>query len=89
MVQYLEQQQIQKPLFNSLLSQKEIKIIDKLIDTLFQTQGVDILVIMMTNKKLIGLRDPYGIRPLVPRKVKNSHVCIGNLCVRHCGCKIC
>ena len=47
------------------------KIIDKLIDALFQIQGGYSLV-LMTNKKLIGVRDPYGIRPLVIGKIKNS-----------------
>ena len=40
------------------------KITDKIIDALFQIQGGYALVIM-TNKKLIGIRDPFGIRPLV------------------------
>ena len=43
---------------------KRAKMIDKIVDTLFQIQGGYALV-MMTNKKLIGLRDPFGIRPLV------------------------
>ena len=34
---------------------------DKLIDSLFQIQGGYSLV-LMTNKKLIGVRDPFGIR---------------------------
>ena len=52
---------------------KRAKIIDKIIDTLFQIQGGYALVIM-TNKKLIGLKDPYGIRPLIIGKLNNSHV---------------
>ena len=40
------------------------KFIDKLIDVLFQIQGGYALV-LLTNKKLVGVRDPYGIRPLV------------------------
>ena len=43
---------------------KRAKMVDKIIDVLFQIQGGYSLV-MLTNKKLIGLRDPYGIRPLV------------------------
>ena len=39
------------------------KIVE-LIDALFQIQGGYSLVIM-TNKKMIGVRDPFGIRPLV------------------------
>ena len=29
---------------------------------------------MLTQKSLIGVRDPYGIRPLVIGKLKNSYV---------------
>ena len=48
-----------------LVAQSERKqIVDKLIDALFQIHGAYSLVIL-TNKKLIGVRDPYGIRPLV------------------------
>ena len=40
------------------------KIIDKFIDALSQIEGGYALV-ALTNKKLIGVRDPLGIRPLV------------------------
>ena len=44
-------------------------MVDKIIDALFQVQGAYALVIL-TNKKLIGVRDPHGIRPLVLRRFK-------------------
>ena len=49
---------------------KRDKFVDKLIDTLFQIEGGYSLV-LMTNKKLIGVRDPFGIRPLVIKKNKS------------------
>ena len=52
---------------------KRTKIIDKIIDALFQIQGGYALA-MITNKKLIGVRDPFGIRPLVLGKIKSSYV---------------
>ena len=52
---------------------KREKIVDKLIDALFQIQGGYSLVIM-TNKKMIGVRDPFGIRPLVIGKLKETHL---------------
>tara|TARA_B110001452_G_scaffold242022_1_gene224541 strand:- start:24 stop:1505 length:1482 start_codon:yes stop_codon:yes gene_type:complete len=55
------------------------KMIDKIIDALFQIQGGFALV-MMTNKKLIGLRDPYGIRPLVIGKLKDSYIFTSETC---------
>ena len=58
---------------------KRGKIIDKIIDTLFQIQG-GYALIMMTNKKLIGIRDPFGIRPLVIGKLKNSYIFASETC---------
>ena len=58
---------------------KREKIIDKIIDTLFQIQGGYALV-LMTNKKLIGIRDPFGIRPLVIGKIKNSYIFASETC---------
>ena len=49
---------------------KRDKFLDKLIDALFQIQGGYALV-LMTNKKLVGVRDPFGIRPLVIGRLKN------------------
>ena len=58
---------------------KREKFIDKLIDTLFQIQGGYSLV-LMTNKKLVGVRDPFGIRPLVIGKLKNSYIFASETC---------
>ncbi|MDC1096508.1 amidophosphoribosyltransferase [Pelagibacteraceae bacterium] len=58
---------------------KRIKMIDKIIDTLFQIQGGYSLVIM-TNKKLIGVRDPFGIRPLILGKLKDSYIFASETC---------
>ena len=58
---------------------KRKKFIDKLIDTLFQIQG-GYSLILMTNKKLVGVRDPYGIRPLVIGKLKNSYILSSETC---------
>ena len=58
---------------------KRVKIIDKIIDTIFQIQGGYALV-MMTNKKLIGIRDPYGIRPLILGKLNNSYIFASETC---------
>ena len=44
-------------------SKRERKI-DKIIDAIFQIQGAYALV-FLTKNTLIGVRDPFGIRPLV------------------------
>ena len=58
---------------------KRNKFIDKLIDSLFQIQG-GYSLIMMTNKKLVGVRDPFGIRPLVIGKLNNSFILASETC---------
>ena len=53
--------------------------IDKVIDAIFQIQGGYALV-MLTQNTLIGVKDPYGIRPLVIGKIKNSFVLASETC---------
>tara|TARA_B100001029_G_C15042245_1_gene444486 strand:- start:373 stop:1836 length:1464 start_codon:yes stop_codon:yes gene_type:complete len=58
---------------------KRSKTIDKIIDALFQIQGGYALT-MLTQNILIGVRDPFGIRPLVIGKLKNSYVLASETC---------
>ena len=58
---------------------KRLKTIDKIIDAIFQIQGGYALV-MLTQNLLVGVRDPYGIRPLVIGKLKNSYVLASETC---------
>jgi len=58
---------------------KRKKTIDKIVDALFQIQGGYALV-MLTQNILIGVRDPYGIRPLVIGKLKNSYIFASETC---------
>ena len=58
---------------------KRSKIIDKIIDALFKIQGGYALTIL-TNKKLIGIRDPFGIRPLVIGRLNKSYVLASETC---------
>ncbi len=58
---------------------KREKFLDKLIDALFRIQG-GYSLILMTNKKLIGVRDPFGIRPLIIGKLKNSFIFASETC---------
>ncbi len=58
---------------------KRKKIIDKIVDAIFQIQGGYSLV-MLTQTSLIGVRDPYGIRPLVIGRLNNSYVLSSETC---------
>ena len=55
------------------------KIIEKIIDSLFKIQGGYALTVLI-NKKLIGIRDPFGIRPLVIGKLNKSYVLASESC---------
>ena len=58
---------------------KRTKTIDKVVDAVLQIQGGYALV-MLTQNSLIGVRDPYGIRPLVIGKLGNSYVLASETC---------
>jgi amidophosphoribosyltransferase len=58
---------------------KRSNTVDKVIDAIFQIQGGYALV-MLTQSTLIGVRDPYGIRPLIIGKIKDSYVLASETC---------
>ena len=53
--------------------------IARFIDALFQIEGAYALV-ALTNKKLIGVRDPLGIRPLVIGKLDEHFILASETC---------
>ena len=55
------------------------RTIKRLVDALLQIEGAYALVIL-TNKKLIGARDPFGIRPLVLGKLDGSYILCSETC---------
>jgi amidophosphoribosyltransferase len=58
---------------------KRSKIVDKIIDSLFKIQGGYALTIL-TEEKLIGIRDPFGIRPLIIGKLNDSYILASETC---------
>ncbi len=66
-------------LLHLVAKSKKIKFIDKFIDALGYLEGAYSLV-ALTNKKLIGARDPLGIRPLVLGKLNKSYILASETC---------
>ena len=58
---------------------KRDNTLSRFIDTLFKIEGAYSLVVM-TNKKLIGARDPLGIRPLVLGKLDGHYILASETC---------
>jgi amidophosphoribosyltransferase len=54
-------------------------IVERLIDALKQVEGAYSLV-ALTRKKLIGVRDPLGVRPLVIGQVDGAYVLASETC---------
>jgi len=55
------------------------RVIDRLTDALSQIEGAYSLV-AITQKKLIGARDPWGIRPLILGRIGESYVLTSETC---------
>src|SRR6266446_5258230 len=58
---------------------KRNRFIDRFIEGLRQLEGAYAFV-GLTNKKLIGARDPLGIRPLVIGKLDGTHILASETC---------
>jgi amidophosphoribosyltransferase len=54
-------------------------VADRVIDALHQVQGAYSLV-AMTRKKMIGVRDPYGVRPLVLGRLDGAYILSSETC---------
>ena len=55
------------------------RTLDRLVDALMQISGAWSLVVL-TNKKLIGARDPFGIRPLVLGELDGAKILASETC---------
>ncbi len=54
-------------------------VVDRVVDALRQVEGAYSLV-ALTRKKLIGVRDPHGVRPLVLGKLEGSFILASETC---------
>src|SRR3954467_3359498 len=55
------------------------RLVEKLIDALCQVEGAYSLV-ALTSKKLIGVRDPHGVRPLVLGRLEGAYILASETC---------
>ena len=54
-------------------------VVERMIDALRQVGGAYSLV-ALTRQKLIGVRDPFGVRPLVLGSIDDSHILASETC---------
>jgi len=54
-------------------------VVERMIDALRQVEGA-YSVVALTQKKLIGVRDPLGVRPLVLGKLDSAHILASETC---------
>ena len=62
-----------------LARSKKLRMIDRFVDAIGQLEGAYSLV-ALTNKKMIGVRDPLGIRPLVLGQLNGSYILASETC---------
>jgi amidophosphoribosyltransferase len=62
-----------------LARSKKRNVVERFIEALLQIEGAYALV-CLTNKKLIGARDPLGIRPLMLGKLDGAYVLASETC---------
>ena len=68
---------------------KRVNTLSRFTDALFQIEGAYALVVL-TNKKLIGARDPLGIRPLVIGRLDGAYILASETCALDIiGAKLC
>jgi amidophosphoribosyltransferase len=54
-------------------------VVDRLVDAMRQLDGAYSLV-AITRRKLIGMRDPYGVRPLVLGRIDGAYILASETC---------
>ncbi len=57
----------------------QARVVDRMVDALRQVEGAYALV-ALTRAKLIGVRDPYGVRPLVLGRLGPAYVLASETC---------
>jgi len=58
---------------------EQVRVVDRITDALRQIDGAYSLV-ALTRAKLIGVRDPYGVRPLILGRLGQAHILASETC---------
>ena len=66
-------------LLHLIAQSKKSSIIKKIIDALFELEGA-YSIGLLTNKKLVAIKDPLGIRPLVMGELKGAKIIASETC---------
>ncbi len=66
-------------LVHLVATSREVRLVERLIDALRQVEGAYSLV-TLSNKKMIGVRDPLGVRPLVLGQFDGCYVLASETC---------
>ena len=62
-----------------IANSKKIKVVDRIVDAMDKIAGAYSLVVQ-TSKKMVGMRDPFGVRPLVLGKLDNAYILTSETC---------
>ena len=62
-----------------LSKSRKLRLVDRFIDAMRRLEGAYSLV-ALTNKKMIGVRDPLGIRPFVLGKLDGTYILASETC---------
>ncbi|MCG8490930.1 MAG: amidophosphoribosyltransferase [Sneathiellales bacterium] len=62
-----------------IANSKKIKVVDRIVDAMHKITGAYSLV-AQTSKKMIGMRDPLGVRPLVLGKLDAAYILTSETC---------
>ena len=62
-----------------IATSRETTVVDRVVDALRKVEGAYSLV-CLTRKKLIGVRDPYGVRPLVLGRLDDAYILASETC---------
>ncbi len=62
-----------------IATSRRATVVERLVDALLQLEGAYSLV-LLTRKKVIGVRDPLGVRPLVLGLLDGAHILASETC---------